>query len=103
MKIAWNENLRLCRERYNYSQKEIANKLNISERTLQRYEAGVNEPTISVLLELSSLYEISLDALVGNDYHSNSDPAKFERYIKEIESTCKILRCAIYDIDDITK
>ena len=100
MKIAWNENMRLCRERYKYSQKELANKLNISERTLQRYEAGVNEPTISILLELSKIYEVSIDAIVGNEYHSTTDPTKFEKYIKEIETTCKTLRRVIYDSEE---
>lgn len=101
MKTAWNENMRLCRERYNYSQKEIAAKLNISERTLQRYEAGVSEPTISILLELSKIYEISIDAIIGNDYHSTTDPARFERYIREIEGACKTLRLAIYENENI--
>lgn len=95
--------MRLCRERYNYSQKELATKLNISERTLQRYEAGVSEPTLSVLLELSKIYEISIDAIVGNNYHSINDPSMYEQYIKEIESTCKNFRLALYQIDEMMK
>lgn len=97
MKTEWNVNMRLCRERYRYSQKELASKLNISERTIQRYENGVSEPTLSILLELSKLYEISIDAIIGNEYFSNTDPAKFERYIRDIEKTCKTLRYAIYE------
>ena len=97
MKTVWNENMRLCRERYNYSQKELANKLNISERTIQRYEAGVSEPSISILLELSKLYEISIDSIIGNVHHSPTDPARLEKYVREIESTCKTLRLALYE------
>ena len=44
--IPWYENLKLYRERYQHSQKELSNKLGISEKTLQRYENGTSEPTI---------------------------------------------------------
>ena len=99
MKNTWNENMRLCRERYNYSQKELSAMLNVSERTLQRYESGMSEPTLSILLNLSKIYEISVDAIIGNEYHSHTDPTKLERYIKDIENTCSIIRHAIYDTE----
>ena len=99
MKTAWNENMRIFRERFKYSQKELAEKLNISERTLQRYENGISEPTISILLELSKIYEVSIDAIVGNEYYATTDPARYEKYIKDIEKICTNFRYAIYEYE----
>lgn len=98
----WNENLRLCRERHGYLQKELSNILGISERTLQRYESGENEPTVSLLLKLSKLYETSIDAILGNDVNSHLDVTKVERYIREIEKTCDILRKEMYETEEYT-
>ena len=59
----WNENLRLCRERHGYLQKQLSDQLGISERTLQRYESGESEPTASILIKLSKIYDMSIDAV----------------------------------------
>ncbi|MCI6400524.1 MAG: helix-turn-helix domain-containing protein [Oscillospiraceae bacterium] len=43
----------------------VAKKVHITERQYQRYEAGDNEPTLSVLLRLADLFDVSLDYLAG--------------------------------------
>lgn len=96
-KISWNENMRICRERHGLLQKELSKKLGISERTLQRYEAGESEPTISILLKLSKIYDTSIDNIVGNEVNSNFDITKIERYLKQIESSCNTLRREMYE------
>ena len=98
-KVFWNESMRLCRERHGYLQKELSEKLGISERTLQRYEAGESEPTVSILIKLSKIYDASIDSIIGNELSSSFDITKIERYIKEIETTCKTLRREMYDSD----
>ena len=96
----WNDNMKLCRERYGYKQKELSEKLGVSERTLQRYEAGISEPTISILLKLSEIYEISIDHIIGNEIDSSFDIIKIEKYLKDIEKTCNSLRKEMYESEE---
>jgi len=98
--MSWNENLRLCRERHGYLQKELSNKLGISERTLQRYELGESEPTVSILLKLSKLYDMSIDSIIGNEINSTFNATKIERYLRDIESTCNSLRRDMYESEN---
>lgn len=44
---------------------DIANKINISPSTLNKYLSGKMQPPIQVLLNLCSVYECSLDDLLG--------------------------------------
>lgn len=48
-----------------YTQEEIASLLGISRSTYAAYETGRNEPDITTLIKLATLYKISLDYLVG--------------------------------------
>jgi transcriptional regulator with XRE-family HTH domain len=47
--------------------KELSQKLGISESTLAAYEQGVREPNIERLIEISNIFCVSIDHLVGND------------------------------------
>ncbi len=48
-----------------YTQEEIASLLGISRSTYAAYETGRNEPDITTLIKLATLYNASLDYLVG--------------------------------------
>ena len=63
------ENLKYLRStRYpNYSQREIAQKLNISRSAYSRYEKGIFLPPLWVLRVVAAFYGISLDELVNED------------------------------------
>ena len=98
--MAWNKNMKSCRERYGYLQKELSEKLGISERTLQRYEAGISEPTVSVLLKLSEVYNTSIDHILGNEVDTSFDVIKIEKYLKDIEKTCNSLRQEMYESEE---
>lgn len=61
----WYKRLRDLREDHDMTLKTLANILEISERTLSRYEAGVCEPTISTLIKISLLFNVSIDYIAG--------------------------------------
>ena len=46
------------------SQKEIAEKLNVSYTTYGDYERNESEPSFSTLLFLSNFYDVSIDYLI---------------------------------------
>lgn len=59
-------NLRFLRVRYNVSNREIAEILGYkSPAAITKWEASISEPPLSVLMQLSSYYHVSLDELVS--------------------------------------
>jgi transcriptional regulator with XRE-family HTH domain len=59
--------LKEIREAKKLKQEDVANSLFISRQSLSNYENGRRLPDIVTLIELSNLYEVSLDSLVKND------------------------------------
>ena len=58
-------NLKELRKEAGYSQKQIAEKLCISQQTYSDYENGKTEPTTDTLIRISKIYNVSLDFLLG--------------------------------------
>ena len=47
------------------TQQEIADKINVSQRTYAHYEKGDREPNIETMIRLADYYKVSLDYLTG--------------------------------------
>jgi XRE family transcriptional regulator len=56
---------KLVRKNFGFTQKQVADGLQISEQAYQRYEYGKVVPSAIVLIDLADFYGISLDYLVG--------------------------------------
>lgn len=61
------KNMKKLRLERNLSQDIVAHELNIRRQTLSAYERGKNTPDIYILMEMSYLYDVTLDELTGND------------------------------------
>ena len=84
-KIAGNlRYLRTMREP-EYSQREIAQKLNVSRSAYSRYENGVYIPPLWFLQIAAAFYGISIDALVNEDL-KRSEETKNENITQKNES-----------------
>lgn len=59
------ERLKDLRILHNYSQRDVANKLNISASIVSAYETGERTPSTENILALSHLYKCSTDYLLG--------------------------------------
>lgn len=59
------ERLRNLREDNNYTQKQIANIINMSRTGYNQYETGKNDIPTKILLKLSKLYNTSTDYILG--------------------------------------
>lgn len=57
--------LQTLRKQYRYSQKQVAQKLNVSPSIVSGYETGERTPSTEILLALSYLYHCSTDYLLG--------------------------------------
>ena len=86
MPIEWNKSIKTWRKRNHDTQIELSEKLGISVKTLQRYEAGIKEPNISVLLKLSEIYNMSIDRLIGNPITFTADRRAVEQKLRAIVS-----------------
>ncbi len=54
----------------NITQEMLAEKLNVSNRTISRWETGNNLPDISLLVELSEFYHVSISEIVDGERKS---------------------------------
>lgn len=68
------ENLNRLRKEKGWSQEELGNRLNVSRHTVSKWELGSTTPELNKLMELSRIFQVSIDELVG----SSNAPAEKE-------------------------
>lgn len=61
------EQIKERRKQLGWTQKEIAEKINVSDKTVSSWETGRTYPELSLLVELSDLFNISMDELLKGD------------------------------------
>lgn len=64
MEIKIGNKLIQLRKRNKFTQNEIADKLGIARSTYSNYERNYNEPDLTVLAKLSSIYDVTIDYLL---------------------------------------
>lgn len=57
-------NLKKLRNDAGFTQKEIAEKLNVTQGAYSQYENNIIEPNIETLIRLANIYQITMDLLV---------------------------------------
>lgn len=70
--------LKELRKEKKYSQKDVAEKIGVSQKTISDYEIKKTEPDISTLIKLADLYNISMDELLERDFNKNYNPLEQE-------------------------
>lgn len=83
--------LRDLREEKNWSQKTLAEKINMSQTGYNQYEIGKNDTPTEVLIKLSEIYNVSIDYLLGRINIKNYNI--FLNEISEIENNKKCNEC----------
>ena len=69
--MSFAERLQNLREYNEISRKELASFLNISVSAIGMYERGAREPNIDILIKLANYFNVSLDFLLGREFHNN--------------------------------
>lgn len=62
--------LKTLRKEKNITQEVLAEALNVSSRTVSRWETGSNMPDISLLVELSEFYQVSIPEIIDGERKS---------------------------------
>ena len=102
----FNEKLYELRKKEGLSQEELAEKVNVSRQTISKWEMSQSSPEMEKLINLSKIFDISLDELVGNDGINEKEnkpqedvkPKKKHIFLKVI-----IIICIIYFIICVIK
>ena len=64
--------LKKLRKEKNLTQEQLAEQLNISGRTISRWETGTNMPDISLLVELANFYDVSIPEIIDGERKSET-------------------------------
>ena len=64
--------LKELRKEKGITQEEFAEKLSVSGRTVSRWETGTNMPDISLLVEISEFFEVSIPEIINGERKSEN-------------------------------
>lgn len=64
--------LKSLRKEKNLTQEVLAEQLNVSNRSVSRWETGMNMPDISLLVELSEFYQVSISEIIDGERKNES-------------------------------
>ena len=88
------EFLKTLRKETGLTQEELADKMNVSRRTVSRWETGSNLPDLALLVELADLYDVDMREIFNGE-------RKNEKVDKELKET--MLMAADYTDDHMKK
>lgn len=86
--------IRDLRKENNFTQEQLAEKFNVSRRTVSRWETGSNMPGLDILIGISECYDVDLRELLDGE-------RKSEKMNKEMEET--VLKVADYSNEEKQK
>lgn len=75
------------------SREELGKMIGVSKQSIANYEQNINEPTLSNVIKISKIFNVTIDYLVGNEkevkvLYSDRDASPYavnERCIKEMD------------------
>jgi transcriptional regulator with XRE-family HTH domain len=78
--------LKKLREKFGFTQEQLAEKLEITRQTYSKLEDGTKDVSVKMLQQLAKIFNISIDALLGTEIDShflpeNSKPQELRDYI----------------------
>lgn len=78
------EKIQLSRKKKGMSQEDLANLLNVSRQAVQKWESGASTPELNKLVDMSNIFDVSLDWLV-KDVKIEEQPSTEEPIKEEIK------------------
>lgn len=86
-----------ARKKQGYTQRQLGDLINVSDKAVSRWERGVGCPDISLLLPLSDALHISIDELISGNTSDKNETKTIQNIInytkaKTIENKVKIIK-----------
>ena len=72
--MEFREQLMELRKQRGWSQEQLGAKIGVTRQTVSKWETGDTTPELAKLIELSSLFEISVDRLIGIEERKDTAP-----------------------------
>ena len=66
-KVTIGEKITYLRKKNNLSQRNLASKLNISNKTVSKWECDLGTPDLETLKKLSNMFNLSIDSLLNEN------------------------------------
>ena len=77
------ERIKEVRQRAKETQAEFSKSINIDQKTISRFENGVQLPNCNTLITIATKYEVSTDWLLGG--HEKTDTHDLQDHVTELE------------------
>ena len=78
-----------CRKEKKLTQAQLAEKLNITDRAVSKWEMGKNMPDTSIMLELCEILGITVNELLSGE---KIDMENYEKYEKKVDENLIALK-----------
>ena len=88
-------NLAKLRKEHNLTQREVAAKLDFSDKSVSKWESGESIPGVDVLVKLAQLYEVKLDYFVTEEQTAEQQVQKVEEKPEKPASRYRYSRLTI--------
>lgn len=79
MKIKIAENIRHLRKAHSLTQEQLAEALGVTVGAVYKWESGLSNPEIKLIMELADLFEVSVDMLLGYEQQSGNIENRIQR------------------------
>lgn len=84
--MSFSNTLKELREKNGYTQKRLGELLHVSKNSISHYELGKSMPDIIVLIEMTDIFDVSMDFLLGlTDFNLSKDLLN-----KSLDKTVKV-------------
>lgn len=94
------ERITSLRKAKNWSQEDLATKIDASRVMIGKYERGDNLPSVEVIVKLANAFEASVDFLLGEGLNASYDKEMIKR-LDELESLPKEKKSQILEYIDL--
>ncbi len=74
--VLFGRRLKELRKENKMTQKELGDAINVTKVSICCYEKGTRVPSLETLIDISNLFKVDLDYLIGNDTYVVSDKNK---------------------------
>lgn len=79
MQIRLAENIRALRRQHRFTQEQLAEGLGVTPGAVYKWEAGLSQPELAIIVELADLFQVSMDVLIGYELRNNDRESVIER------------------------
>lgn len=100
--MVFGDKLLYLRNREGMSQEDLANRLNVSRQSISKWEVGDCIPEIINIIEISKIFNVSVDCLVKDDLSISNDDS-IEKIVIDFLNAAKNMDRISDDLIEIAK